>query len=180
MKWNFTLAIMAATLGGSGFLVADDDVAAPKQVRVHLRMFAGDPCGCVEGRTPKLLASPTVTTLQGSAFSMITASRVETAQGSDGLMIGRKIEGIPGPITDGKIHLKIILSNTVSSNSFLVRRAGNVQQTTTQLLGDDIQVRPDGVHVFPDLPLGQVVRLDWKQRNSHLREWIELSVDEVK
>jgi hypothetical protein len=166
MKWSIPLAFAVTLLVGSRGALGTDKPASVKQLQFKLRVFEGDPLGSRKAGTLKVVAEPRLITLENRPFSFVSGGdiAVTDGEGVEFVQVGRKIEGKPGAVKDGKVRLDVTLSNS----------------TVGERTRERIQIRTERTRTITTVRLGKVLKFRWGNGNADKQVWAELSVEEVK
>lgn len=163
MRWSIALAFGAAILVATQSKAGGDEPPPSKQLLFNVRVFEGDPLGSQEAGTLKILAEPRIVTLENCPFSFLSGGEIVASDG-EYVQFGRRIEGKPGAVEDGKIRLDVTLSNT----------------TVRERTEERVQLNTESMRTITTLKLGEVVKLRWRKGSPDKQAWAELSVEEFK
>jgi hypothetical protein len=151
-----------------GLSTAGGDRPAPaKQLQFNLVVYEGDPLGSREAGTLKVVAEPRLVTLENRPFAFLHGGEIavpDSAKAVQFVEFGRRIDGKPGVVEDGKVRLDITLSNTTVGEGTEERRQFHTESTRT----------------LTTVRLGEVLKLRWGKGNADKQAWVELSVVEGK
>jgi hypothetical protein len=168
MRWSITLAFAAAAAMpvGSQSTAGGEQPPPGKQLLFNVRVFEGDPLGSREAGTLKVLAEPRLVTLENHPFSFASGGEIPVRDGQAVQFhsFGRRIEGKPGAVKEGKLRLEITLSNT----------------TIGERTENRIQLHTESTRTITTVRLGEVMKLRWGKGSADRQAWVELSVEEVK
>jgi hypothetical protein len=115
----------------------------------------------------KVLAEPRLIPLENRPFTFASGGEISVPDGANGVQLvqfGRMIQGKPGAVKGGKVHLDITLSNTT---------VGEGKEKRTQL-------HTESTRTITTVRLGEVVKLRWGKGSAERQTWAELSVHEIK
>ena len=159
MRWSITLAFAAAMLVGDHSQAGGDKSLPIKQFLFKLRVYEGDPLGSVEAGTLKLLAEPTLVTLENGSITFAYGGGEPAIPAGFKDMkfdqMGRMIKGTPVAVKDGKIRLDITLSNT----------------TVGKGTEKHIQLNTESTRTITTVKPGEVVKLRWGKGSADKQVW---------
>src|SRR5262249_56015818 len=104
------------------------------------------------------------------ALAFVCGGEMTVRKGDEGnrsvefVEFGRRIEGTPGTVKDGKVRLDLRLSNT----------------TVGERSEDRVEFYTESTRTLLTVRLGEVVKLRWGKGTADRQVWAELSVHEIE
>jgi RNA polymerase sigma factor (sigma-70 family) len=141
---------------------------APRQFRLRLRVFEGDPHGSREAGTLKVRAEPVLTVQEGRPFTFLDGGELAVPDGADKIQFvefGRSLRGTvrPGAKT-GTVFLDVTLDDT----------------TIPDQKGEVLRLNSEGTRTLGTFKVGEVVKLHGPKGTAGRQVWAEFVADIVE